>query len=84
MTRKVILELCAEAGIDAMEADITEADVSNADEVMVLGTMSGPVAVVAIDDQLVGDGTIGSLTRRLSSLYLRAQQDPAQGFEIFK
>ena len=84
VTRKVILELCAEAGIDAMEADITEADVSNADEVMVLGTMSGPVAVVAIDDQLVGDGTIGSLTRRLSSLYLRAQQDPAQGFEIFK
>ena len=51
---------------------------------MVLGTMSGPVAVVAIDDELVRDGTIGPLTRRLSSLYLRTQQDPAQGFEIFK
>ncbi len=84
VTRKVILELCAEAGIDAMEADITQADVSTADEVMVLGTMSGPVAVVAIDDELVGDGTIGPLTGRLSSLYLRTQQDPAQGFEIFK
>ena len=84
VTRKVILELCAEAGIDAMEADITQADVSTADEVMVLGTMSGPVAVVAIDDELVRDGTIGPLTRRLSSLYLRTQQDPAHGFEIFK
>ena len=84
VTRKVILELCAEAGIDAMEADITQADVSTADEVMVLGTMSGPVAVVAIDDELVRGGTIGPLTRRLSSLYLRTQQDPAQGFEIFK
>ena len=84
VTRKVILELCAEAGIDAMEADITQADVSTADEVMVLGTMSGPVAVVAIDDELVGDGTIGPLTGRLSSLYLRTQQDPAHGFEIFK
>ena len=83
VTRKVILELCAANGIAAREADITREEVAAADELMVLGTMSGPVPVVRLDGEKVGTGGCGELTKRISALYARAQQDPLQGFEIF-
>ena len=82
VTRKVLLELCAQHGIRSREADIDADTVASADELMVLGTMSGPVAVTSLDGKPVGNGGIGPFTARLSELYLAAQQDPAQGFQI--
>ena len=88
VTRRVIFELCAAHGIDAEEADLTQADVAAADELMILGTMSGPVAVTQLDGAPVGPtsanarGVIGPLTRRLSALYQAAMQDPAQGVAV--
>lgn len=82
VTRKVILELCHSHGIAAEESDITSDDVAAADEVLLLGTMSGPVAVTRIDDRVVGDGQPGPITQRLYELYAGAIMDPAQGFRI--
>lgn len=82
VTRRVIMELCATNAIEAAEADLTQADVAAADELMILGTMSGPVAVTALDGAAVGDGAIGPLTQRLSALYQATMQDPAQGVAI--
>lgn len=82
VTRRVIMELCATNAIEAAEADLTPADVAAADELMILGTMSGPVAVTALDGAAVGDGAIGPLTQRLSALYQATMQDPAQGVAI--
>ncbi len=82
VTRKVILELCRDHGIEAREADITSTEVGAADELMVLGTMSGPVPVLSLDGISIADGGIGSVTRQLIALYAQAQQDPRQGFDI--
>jgi len=79
VTRKVILELCSAQDIIATEADLTQDDVRGADELMILGTMSGPVAVTTLDGAAIGDGSIGAVTRQLSALYLTAQRDPQQG-----
>lgn len=79
VTRKVIFELCAANDIEAVEADITQAQVSAADELMILGTMSGPVPVTLVDGEVIGSGDIGPVTARLAKLYGQAQHDPAQG-----
>ena len=83
VTRRVMLELCETHGIPAEEADLTRDDVDTADELMLLGTMSGPVGVVGMDGRVVGDGVIGPVTRQLYELYAGALMDPVQGFDIF-
>lgn len=82
VTRKVVLELCEAQGIRAREKDITAEEVAQADELMVLGTMSGPVPVVSLDGKPVGVGRKGPITERLEALYAQAQNDPKQGFAI--
>ncbi|HIG44047.1 MAG: aminotransferase class IV [bacterium] len=82
VTRKVILELCERHGIPAEESDITSSEVTSADEVLLLGTMSGPVSVVTLDGRPVGNGKLGNVTRQLYALYAQALQDPAQGYQI--
>jgi len=84
VTRRVILRLCATHGIDAAEADLTRDDVAGADEVFIMGTMSGPVGVTTLDGRAVGDGNIGPVTRRLYDLYQAAMLDPAESYPIFE
>ena len=82
VTRKVMLELCANNGIDAGEADISKKEVQAADELFIMGTMSGPVAVTELDGRQIGDGRIGPTTKRLCGLYQAAIHDPDQSFPI--
>ena len=82
VTRRVILELCAANGIAADEADISSDDVRDADELLIMGTMSGPVAVTTLDGSPVGDGQVGPLTRRLYDLYAAALLDESQSYPI--
>ena len=79
VTRRVILELCHANGIDAEEADISRTEVGDADEVFIMGTMSGPVAVTTLDGQPVGDGRVSPVTRRLYALSAEAVLDESQG-----
>lgn len=82
VTRKVILELCHANGIPAEEADITRDQVGDADEVFLMGTMSGPVGAVELDDRPVGSGKVGRITLRLYELYKQVLVDSSQGFDI--
>lgn len=82
VTRRVILELCSTNGIDAEEADISSTQVQDADELFIMGTMSGPVAVTTLDGHPVGDGQVGPLTNRLYELYATAVLDENQSYPI--
>ncbi|MEM7394801.1 MAG: aminotransferase class IV, partial [Verrucomicrobiota bacterium] len=83
VTRRVILELCRKHGIPAEEADLTRDEVREADEIFLMGTMSGPVGAVELDGEPVGSGHVGEVTRRLYAYYNQALVDPDQGFDIF-
>lgn len=83
VTRKVLLELCRANGIPSEEADLTREDVAAADEIFLMGTMSGPVGAISLDDKPIGNGTVGPVTRRLYDLYDQALHDPSQGYDIF-
>ena len=78
----MVLELCAANGIDALEADLSREQVADADELMILGTMSGPVPVVSLDGSPVGNGKAGVLTQQLTQAYIAELNNPAQGVEI--
>jgi branched-chain amino acid aminotransferase len=82
VTRRVMLELCSANGIDAEEADISSAEVQDADELFIMGTMSGPVAVTKLDGHPVGDGRIGPVTTRIYDLYAAATMDEGQSYPI--
>ena len=83
VTRKVLLELCHEHCIEAYEDNIVEDRLFQADEVMVMGTMSGPIAITHIDGKVIGTGNIGPLTRRLKELYVNAMTDEKHLYDIF-
>jgi branched-chain amino acid aminotransferase len=69
ITRAVVLELCAGAGVPAREADLSLTEVHRADEAFCTGTMGELAPVVEVDGRPIGDRHAGPLTRRLSALF---------------
>jgi len=70
ITRRVVLDLCAEMEQPVKERPIREGELESLDEVMLLGTTSGVMPVVQVDDQTIGEGTPGPITRRLQDAFL--------------
>jgi len=83
VTRQAILEACQKLGIEACEADLTPLDVASADELMLLGTMSGPVGATHLDQQPVGSGLVGPITCALQAEYQAMLLDPQHSYPIF-
>ncbi|VVM05040.1 branched-chain amino acid aminotransferase [Methylacidimicrobium cyclopophantes] len=65
ITRREILRLAREEGVDAVERNMTRYDLFVADEVFLTGTAAEIVPVVEIDGRTVGTGKPGALTQRL-------------------
>jgi D-alanine transaminase len=68
-TRTLLLDLCDAQDVPVEEIPIPEADLPEADELMVLGTTTGVMPVVQVDDWAVGDGTPGPVTRTLQAAF---------------
>lgn len=71
ITRAVVLELCAELGIPVEEQPFTVAQLQEADELILLGTTTGVMPVVQVDDWAVDDGVPGPITRQLQQAFRR-------------
>ena len=69
ITRATVLELCAEHGIPSRVRDLSLTEAYRADEAFCTGTMGELASVTEIDGRLIGDGSPGPLTKRLSDLY---------------
>lgn len=63
ITKKVVFEICREHGIQLLEQAIPASDLPNMDEMMIVGTGSEVSPVIQIDDQIVGNGQPGPVTR---------------------
>jgi len=82
VTRSVVLQLCERAGIECHEGDYTLDHAHGADEVFCTGTMGELASVTEIDGHVIGDGSIGSMTDRLSKLFgqcVDAEAEPVLG-----
>ncbi|SMF16973.1 branched-chain amino acid aminotransferase [Tistlia consotensis] len=69
MTRRTVIELCAETNIAVTAEAVPVEAVRGADEIFITSTAGGVMPVTRLDGIPVGDGTPGPLTRRLKDLY---------------
>lgn len=65
ITRKVIMNLCAEIGKPVIETQLTRYDLFVADEIFLTGTGAELVPVREIDGRIIGNETPGSITKIL-------------------
>ena len=68
ITRGAVLELAARAGIGCALGDYSLSQLHAADELFVTGTMGGIAPVTALDGRIIGDGTPGPVTGKLTGL----------------
>ena len=71
VTRRVVLDLCAELEIPVLESPIDRQALPEAEELMILGTTTEIMPVVQVDDRQVGSGRPGPLTRKLQQAFRR-------------
>lgn len=77
ITRGLVLEICREAGIPALEKDFSLTDVYGADEAFVTGTFAGIVPVRQVDGRKLE--CRGPMVDRLQRLYAeRIERDVAE------
>jgi D-alanine transaminase len=68
-TRQLALRLAEEVGVAFAEGRVTLQELTEADEVMLLGTTIEVLPVVTIDERPVGNGRPGLVTRRLQGAF---------------
>jgi D-alanine transaminase len=69
ITREIVLGLCSELGIPLRETAIQERQVTEANELLIVGTTTEITPVVQVDDWSVGDGKPGPITTRLQRAF---------------
>lgn len=69
VTRRVLLELAAQAQIPVVERVFSVDEARSAGEAFLTAATAGVMPVVAIDGHTIGDGRPGPVTRRLQELY---------------
>jgi len=70
ITRRTVLELAKDFGIQVVERPLTLDEALQADEAFFTGTAAEVTPIKTIDDQIIGDGSIGPVSRKLKTAYL--------------
>lgn len=69
ITKKHVIALLKENDIPIYEKEFTEGDLLQADEVIVTDTNSECIPIIKINDQIIGNGKRGEITKFIQSLY---------------
>jgi branched-chain amino acid aminotransferase len=76
VTRRTVLELAGELGLDVSVGDLPVADLCSADEIFLTSTAGGVMPVTTVDGARVGDGRPGPVTMGLRDRYWELHRDP--------
>lgn len=71
VTRSIVLKLAKDHGIPTKETPLTVDDLNAADEVMLTSTLREVMPVVGIEQQKIGDGKPGRMTKQLADIVHR-------------
>lgn len=74
ITRRAVIEICAELGIPLRERDMTRNDIFTADECFLSGTAAEVIAAVKLDQRIIGDGKPGAITQRVIAGFRKLTQ----------
>jgi branched-chain amino acid aminotransferase len=80
ITRRTVLDICRAQSIACDVRDLSLTEFYRADEIFCTGTMGELAGVTSVDGRKIGDGNIGAVTKRLSSLY--AERTAAGGTRV--
>ncbi len=69
LTRRMILDICTQQEIPAVERNLSLTELYTADEVFTTGTMGELTPVLEADGRTIADGAVGPMTRRLQGLH---------------
>ena len=76
ITRQVALEIAAEQGIPTEVGPLPLELAQRAEEIFVTSTAGGVIGVATLDDEPVGSGREGPVTRRIRDRYWELHYDP--------
>jgi branched-chain amino acid aminotransferase len=77
VTRRTLIELCAEAGSPAEEGLLTAEQLLRADEVLTCTTAGGVMPISRLNGKPIGDGGVGPRSTELRDRYWQRHVDPA-------
>lgn len=83
ITQDSVMTIARDMGIEVAFGHILRSDLYTADEAFLTGTAAEVVPISSVDDRLVGDGTPGSITRKIQEVYkatVRGQVDRYRGW----
>lgn len=69
ITREIVLELCGKLKIPLKEESIKQSDLKKFEEFFIAGTTIDITPVIQIDDNIIGDGLPGKITKILQSAF---------------
>jgi len=69
ITRRKLMALARDNGLSVEERELRPEELRGADEVLITGTLREVMPVTRVDDQLIGDGNPGPVTRRMQDLF---------------
>jgi len=69
LTRKMVLDICAEIDIPAIERNLSLTELYTADEAFTSGTMGELTPILEADGRQIANGTVGDMTCRLQQLH---------------
>lgn len=69
ITRKVMLKICKQEGIPAIEKNLSLTEIWTADEMFTTGSMGELSPVLEVDGRTIGSGAAGPMTKRLQALH---------------
>lgn len=75
LTRQMILNICSDEGIPALERNLSLTELYTADEAFTTGTMGELTPVLEADGRLIGDGSAGPISNRLQGLHRKCAYD---------
>ena len=82
VTRKTVLELAEAKGMKAVMDFVPVELLYHADEIFMCTTAGGIMPITRLDDQPVGGGQVGPVTREIWEAYWAAHYDPELSFAI--
>lgn len=78
ITRRTLLDICAERGIPAEVRPISREELLDADEILSCTTAGGVMPITRIEDRILGNGAPGPVSMALRELYWAKHADPAE------
>jgi D-alanine transaminase len=82
ITKKAVIRICHELDIKIIERPIMDSEISSFEECFITGTGSEITPVIQIDEEKVGNGLPGPVTRQLQEAFFRITYKKLGGEEL--